>query len=161
MPSNVFVRYEDELSKELCEVAKIKIKSFSEEILIEKEKLQINSLILKFITRLFSTMESAGARFFGKNLNVSENCNEYLICTKICPTSNIYFSDGRIKFGWKCIFCMRCIYNCPNKSISPRFLNFFVLQEGYSIDKIIQNTKTKGRYLFEDKNGFTKDFIDM
>lgn len=156
MPANVFLRYGDELSKELYEVAKRKIKRFADEILAGKEKLQDNGLGLRLITWVISWIESNGAHLFGKFLKVSDSCDRCMLCTKICPTSNISLQGDRIKFGEKCVLCMRCIYKCPNNSIFPRFLKFFVLKEGYDIDRLIKNVKSNEKYLFEEKDGFTK-----
>lgn len=160
MPANIFIKYEDELSKELFEIAKIKINIFSEQILTRKEKLQDNTSILRFVTRIISGLESMGSRFFGKNFKVSKSCNKCLICTNICPMKNITFKNDRIKFGWKCVLCMRCIYKCPNKSISPKIMKFFVLKEGYDIEKIINDSKLKGNFLSKNKQGFLRRLYD-
>ena len=46
-----------------------------------------------------------------------------------------YLTGGKPKFGFKCLMCMRCIYNCPEKAISPRFSKFIPIRKGYSLKK--------------------------
>jgi len=45
--------------------------------------------------------------------------------------------EDKIKFAFKCSMCMRCIYNCPTKAISPYVSKFLPLKGGYSLDKYL------------------------
>ena len=76
------------------------------------------------------------------------------------PTDNIFFHNNRIKFGWNCIWCMRCIYDCPNRAISPHVLKFCVVEGGYNIHSIIKNSKIKGRFITKNTKGYFRHFYD-
>lgn len=159
MPSNVLVRYCDDLVKQLYLVAANRVKKLVNDVISGKINLQKNGIFLRTFTRVFSGGESLGARFFGKGLEVSEFCILCSKCINNCPTGNISISEkNKIKFGWNCILCMRCIYNCPQRAISPRFLKFFVLKDWYDINRIINDPELKGNYVSEKTKGYFRSF---
>ena len=158
MPSNVVIKYEDELVKQLYNVAIIKIKNMSKEILVGKVKLQKNNFFLRIGTYLFNTMERIGVKYLGSYLKTSDSCILCEKCIKNCPTRNISKEDNKIKFSKNCTFCMRCIYNCPNRAITIRYFNFFVIKEGYNIQRIIYDPNVKGNYVSSKTKGFFKHF---
>jgi ferredoxin len=43
----------------------------------------------------------------------------------------------KIAFGKKCLWCMRCIYQCPKKAIDNKYMNVFILKGGYSFKWIL------------------------
>lgn len=53
---------------------------------------------------------------FSKLFEISTSCSKCMLCKKICPVNNIYYTD---KIHWKsnCLTCLRCINVCPNESI--------------------------------------------
>jgi ferredoxin len=158
MPANVLVRYPDQLIKQLYNTAVHRVKTMVKEILSETIKLQKNTFFSTFATTAFSNMEKFGARFFGKNLYVSDSCNHCDICISNCPTNNITKQKGHIRFHMKCTFCMRCIYGCPVNAISPRFLKFFVISPWYEIQAIVDNPAIKDAYISRKTKGFFRHF---
>jgi len=160
MPSNVLIQYNDELVKQLFITAKIKIVKIVTEVLQNKIKLQKNSPMLRIISRLFSRAETLGGKYFGKYLFITDNCNQCNLCIYKCPTGNIYKNNesGKIKFGEKCTFCLKCVYLCPSKSIKSKYMNFFILKNGYNIKTVIENPMLKGIYVTETTKGFFKHF---
>lgn len=158
MPANVVIKYNDNLVKQLYNTAIRKVKKMAEEILLGKVKLQKNSFLLKIFTRIFSTMESSGAKYFGKDLKVSKSCNLCEICIRNCPTNTIYKEDNKIMFNKDCALCMRCIYNCPKMAISPKFFKFFMIKDGYNIQKVINDPNIKGNFISSKTKGYFKHF---
>jgi len=158
MPANVMFKYDDSLIKQLYEVAVKKVKSGTKEILLGKKNLQKNNLWLKIGTYLFNKAESSGASYFGKYLITTDSCNLCGKCIKECPTRNISISNEKIIFGNKCTFCMRCVYICPEKAISNKYMNLFVIKEGYNIQNVIDDPKIKGNYITHKTKGYFKHF---
>lgn len=158
MPANVAIKFEDELTKQLYEAAKSNVKRHAEEIINHKKRLQKNPLWLRIISYLFSLMESEGAKMFGKHLIVNDDCNLCGKCVQECPTENIIKENGDIKFDKKCALCMRCIYNCPKNAISSKYMDFFIIKEGYNIKPVINNPEIKGNFLSEKTRGFFKHY---
>ena len=81
--------------------------------------------------------ERVGCKVFGRTLVVGGGCTSCGICASGCPTGNIVMVLDRPKFAWVCCLCMRCVYACPEAVIKPRIMKFFVLKEGFNLDKII------------------------
>lgn len=158
MPSNWAIGYDDAFSKQLCYVAIAKTEHMAGEVLAGQErKLRINPL-LRWGAKLISRGEDLGARFFGRMLTVSDACVDCGICGDNCPTNNIRREDGKIRFGYDCVFCMRCIYACPQQAIAPRFGTFCVLKDGYDIRAIIANAGLEGNFVTEETRGFYRHF---
>ncbi len=159
MPSNWAVGYDDELARQLCDTAVAKARHMCGEILAGKERLPSIGVIAGIFTRLIGMGEALGARCFGKELRVSEACIDCDTCVDNCPTENIHRQDGRIRFGWDCVWCMRCIYACPQQAISPRFSKFCVLKDGYDIHSIIDDPTLNGKYVTQETQGYFRRFL--
>ena len=160
MPANVLIQYDDELVKQLFITAKRKIFKIVKEVLQNEVNLQKNSPMLRIISYLFSKAETIGGKYFGEYLYVTDSCNQCNLCINKCPTCNIYKDNesGKIKFGKKCTFCLKCVYLCPNNSIKSKYMNFFILKDGYNIKKVIENPMLKGIYVTEATKGYFKHF---
>ncbi|MCK4287373.1 MAG: EFR1 family ferrodoxin [Candidatus Lokiarchaeota archaeon] len=160
MPTNVIIQYEDELIKQLFNAAKRNISKIVKEVLHNESHLQKNSLILRIISYLFNKAETIGAKYFGRYLYVTDSCDQCNLCISKCPTGNIYEdSESReIKFEKKCTFCLKCVYLCPNNSIKNKYMNLFIINNGYNIRKVIKNPRVKGIYVTEATKGYFKHF---
>ena len=147
MPANVFLGYREAFIKKILLTAEKRAKKLSRKIVSGEKSLHGNPLWLRFSTWIFSRIESFGTSFFGKDLKVNNSCNSCGLCEKICPMENIKIVNGKPKFGWKCLICMRCIYKCPQDAISPRIFGFFKVKNYYNINK------------FKDINSEPPEFI--
>lgn len=160
MPCNWILKYSDEFSKQLYNIAKTKIKFFCSEIDDQKKRnLKINFFLWIFLVSI-GVLEDFGSRFFGKDLFIIDSCKLCKKCIKNCPTDNIVFINNKIKFKWNCIWCMKCIYDCPNGAISPHFFKFCVVKGGYNIRSIINNSKIEGQFITKNTKGYFKHFYD-
>jgi len=137
MASNWLVRTEDALAKRLYTAAVAKTAHMSEEVLAGEEREMRAGLLSAALAKAVSVGEAFGGRAFGRLLRVTDACIDCNTCIENCPVQNIRRQDGEITFGWDCLWCMRCIYGCPTQAISPRFMRFCVLKEGYHIRDLI------------------------
>lgn len=160
MPSNVAIRYDDALIKQLYNATARKARVMAGEVLSDVRKFQRNSLPLRLLTRAFSSAESLGCCFFGRSLRASKACARCGTCAKNCPTGNISMTERKVKFGWRCVFCMRCMYACPKKAISPLVARFAILEDWYDLGKIAADESILGNYLSKDTRGYYKPMYD-
>jgi len=56
--------------------------------------------------------------------------------------SGLIKDTRKLKFGIKCMMCMRCIYNCPTKAIELRISKFIPIRNGYSIKNYLSEKFT-------------------
>jgi ferredoxin len=159
MAPNWIMQYDDTFSKQLCYVAIAKAEHMAGEILAgKKRELKIN-LLLRWLTKLVSYGEDQGARQFGKALSVTDACIDCGLCVDNCPTGNIRRENGQITFGNDCLWCMRCVYACPQNAIASRGFGFCVLKDGYDIRAIIANADLEGNFITEETRGYYRHFV--
>ncbi len=169
MPSNILVKYDNRLVKQLYDKAVEVARATVAAILSGQRKLQHNGLLWRALTWGFSTAEGWGARFFGKHLHASDACTLCGKCARECPMGNISIVDGdgtaaRVRFGWDCVFCMHCVYACPVSAISPRGLGFVVLDDGADgsrpcdLQRVIADPNLTGDFVSKDTQGYFKSF---
>jgi ferredoxin len=158
MPSNVLIRYRDPLVKQLYVTAVRHVKTMEHDILTGIKRLQNNTIISTILTAGFSSMESIGARFFGKHLTINDSCNHCGICIRNCPTTNISENAGRILFDKQCVLCLRCIYECPEQAIIPRYLKFIVIHPWFDVKKIGTDPSIKETYITQKTKGYFRHF---
>jgi len=119
-PSNVAVRVGDDIVVRLYQVTERKVREAVSEILSGEKRLQENQFWLTAVSILFSGGETLGARFFGRfHLRAGSACTLCGKCARECPLGNIRVKGGKVSFGFNCIMCLRCIYGCPAKAITP------------------------------------------
>lgn len=132
MPSNIAIPTEEWIARMLLEVLPEKVKRIVDDV----ENGIIRRTRPHFIDRVFSPigkMEKYGARFFGKHIRVSDDCNGCGWCVNNCPTGNILLNSGRPEFAYSCLTCMNCIYGCPKKALKPGIGKLIVLKLGYDL----------------------------
>ena len=94
------------------------------------------------LVSLLGRLESPASRLFGLELHASEGCTSCGTCWNECPQGNIRRGrDGRPRFGFDCLMCMRCIYNCPENAIAPRISKFIPIKGGYSLSRYVSGKR--------------------
>lgn len=160
MPANVLFPYPDEFAKQVCNEAIVRAGIMSDELISRKERRGKPGLFGRF-SAFISYFEHFGALFFSRYMmRAKSSCTKCGACVKICPSGNIALKNGGISFGWKCLICMRCMYRCPAKAISPYCMDFLVFKDGYNIEKIAANHKLSGNFVNNDTKGYFKHFRD-
>ena len=132
MPSNFASHAGAQLNKQLIDALPKKTAQMIDDILSGKRK----STHPKLQDRFFASIgkgEHLGAKFFGASIRTSKQCNQCGLCIRNCPKKNIQMKEEKPVFGFHCILCLRCIYACPRKALSPGILKFFVLKEGFDL----------------------------
>lgn len=89
--------------------------------------------LLDTILSVLGAFEKTGAKLFGSHIKPGTACNGCGICAALCPTGNIRIEAGKPVYGNKCVTCMKCLYGCPQKALSPRYGKFIMLKEGFSL----------------------------
>lgn len=132
MPSNFAIQAEQQLNFRVINIMPLKVKTIIADILSGKKNITQPKIQDRFLA-VMGKMEHLGARFFGRFIKVSKACNQCSACVRNCPKKNIQIKNGKIKFGFGCMLCLKCIYACPCKALSPRILRFFVLKSGFNL----------------------------
>jgi len=141
MPLTFIMNFPEQTNKLLIKESQNRILEISASIIqLKKSKKQLlkRSKILNFLGKA----EQFAARLFGLELYADKSCNSCGICWKNCPENNItQGKSGKPTFGFNCLMCMRCIYNCHQQSISPRFSKFIPIKKGYSLSKYLEDNE--------------------
>lgn len=88
--------------------------------------------------RLFSRinrLESRGCKMASRHWLANSNCTLCGLCVRDCPTQNISVKGSKIEFGDKCIFCLRCWWNCPVRAIDHPYAKQVLLKQPYKLEK--------------------------
>lgn len=140
MPSNFAVQAEDQLNLMLINAMPKKVEQILTEILSGAENIT-KPLLLDRLFAYMGRVEHFGARVFGTFIHASKMCNQCRLCVKKCPTKNIHMKKGTPRFGLRCMWCLKCIYSCPQNALKPRILKFSVLKEGYNLKEMSKKAK--------------------
>lgn len=134
MPLTLIVPFPDEMVTELKQNADTIVKDLSSKIENSVEE-HLDIPIKAKIVNILGKAEGPAARLFGgTELHADKSCTSCGLCVERCPEHNIKFNKKEIpKFGFNCLMCLRCIYECPTKSITPRFAKFIPIKGGYKI----------------------------
>ena len=159
MGSNFFLAYPENLTKQLYETAKIKVKHIKHDILNKNERIRSSGFLLKAFSLLAYKGEAIAAKHFGKKLRANENCVLCGKCVRRCPRENISIENDMLVFSDKCIWCMRCLYECPQQAIKPGIMKSVVLKKSYNIQSIIQDESIPADYVNENTKGFYRHFL--
>src|SRR5574340_935586 len=137
MPSNWLVAYDDRLNRQLVEAARERVEAAVQRILEGERRFTSNALPLRLLLKAVSCLEDrVGAKRFGSQLVTSAACTRCGKCVRDCPAGNIRLEEGGVRFGRSCLWCMRCIYSCPETAIHGRYLDLFILDGGYDLASI-------------------------
>lgn len=158
MPSNIIVPFPAPLIKQLYRIAEGQCRDFASQVLGEDDSIHHDPEHIALFSRIFSKVETWGAKVAGGHFRATESCTYCGICSDGCPTSNITDDGGELVFHDRCILCMRCIYQCPSGSLVNPYLKFFVLKEGYDNDPILSDASIPGEYLTSATRGYYKRY---
>jgi len=142
MPLTFILSFPEDIIKAQLENANVLIQTLANNIINDVVSRKEIALKSKVISKM-GKIEPGAARLFGLELHAKKSCNKCGLCVRECPENNIRIDEkNKIRFGFKCMMCMRCIYNCPQKSITPRVSKFIPIKNGYSIERYMTNDFT-------------------
>lgn len=149
MPSNWAAKTKEPLASLLIQILPAKVKKAIDALLsgtVQRSSPHKKDLLFSYIGRI----ETYGAKMWGHFLKAESSCIGCGLCAKECPSGNITMKNQRPRFGGKCHMCMRCIYQCPVKAITPRIAKFVVLKDGYDLSLPSQEEPFES---FQNKEG--------
>jgi len=158
MPSNIIMPFLPPLIKQLYRLADVHSIDFAHQVVEDEVYLHKDSKAVDIFSRIFSKVESWGARVAGKHFRITDTCTSCGICADDCPTGNVTINDDRPSFQDRCILCMRCIYRCPSGSLVNPYLGFFILKDGYDNSPILSDEGISDEYLTSGTRGYYKRY---
>ena len=161
MPYNIHFKYDIDFVREILE---------KDQKLI---KIMIHNLENGVVEKIKSKWIYNFAAFFVAIVKVAGNINSFLYkvekdkcincmkCVKECPEKNIYVKGDKIKFHHHCDMCMRCSFFCPTNAIKIGFLDWWgwKVNGDYKLAKLNDDKAPIKPYITEDSKGFYKCFI--
>ncbi len=89
-----------------------------------------------------------------------DKCIKCMKCVNDCPEKNIIVDKkGNIKFKHHCDMCMRCSFYCPKDAIKIGFLQGWKVNGDYHYDELKKDNSPCKPYITENSEGFYKCFI--
>jgi flavodoxin/Pyruvate/2-oxoacid:ferredoxin oxidoreductase delta subunit len=138
MGSNFLLPYPEAFVKLLYEIAHQKVEHIIKEIHENMVRRSYSNTLLNKMTSCVQKAENKyGRKQFSRSLNISSKCIKCMKCYQNCPVDNI---DNELSFRNTCIMCMRCIYNCPTHAIYSKNMQFCIIDKGYNLQQIINQT---------------------
>jgi ferredoxin len=135
MPLTLVMAFPKDVKVKTIEVASKRILEISD--MIKND--EISNRVVKLKSKLINTigkLENPASRLFGLELHAKKNCTSCSICWNSCPEYNIkQGKNNKPKFGFSCSMCMRCIYTCPEKAITPYISKFLTIKNGYKLEE--------------------------
>jgi ferredoxin/flavodoxin len=139
MPANCLIAYDDALCAMLLRAAPIKAEAFVSELLSGNGK-RLRPRPLDRVAARLCAAEKFGGRMFGRQLKALPGCTGCGWCASHCPRGNIALEGGRPRFGGRCVVCLRCLYGCPKRAITPGIGKSFILSQGFDLNVLEART---------------------
>jgi ferredoxin len=141
--SNWISGFRSDVVRQLYQIARHKVKISCDEMDEGKTRLMKAGFPLSIMIGVVAFLHDRLTWVLGKDYAVSSACNLCGKCLRNCPTGNIVVKNGKIRFKLSCLWCMRCIYGCPQNAIHHRLLSFTVLPSGYDVKKILESASAE------------------
>ena len=155
MPSNFLLQAKQQLNFDLINILPQKVNKIIADIMSGKKNI-LHPKLQDRILAFFGKTEHFGASMFGVSIHASKACNQCGLCVRNCPKKNIRMKNGRPKFGFRCLWCLKCIYSCPRKALIPRILKFSVLKRGFDIK---QMNKVASQETFNSEHSYSQNIL--
>lgn len=135
MPYNIIFRHNDSAVYKMWTVAQRLVPADVKAILRGDTFLPKKMFMGGFLAWVLRC-EHWGAHIIGKMFKANKQCVNCGLCQKLCPINNIRTNKkDKIKFGGKCMMCMRCVFNCPKAAIDMRILKSWKVNGEYSFEE--------------------------
>ncbi len=139
MPLTLVTAFPEDMVQKQISEARETVRVLAKDIQTDAVYQTTISTKAKWLRRL-GPVESTAARLWGLELHANKNCIQCGLCERECPEGNIRLTEGgKVKFGFKCIMCIRCVNQCPTQAISPRISKFIPLKGGDDIQRYVNN----------------------
>ena len=159
MPYNIHFRFEDAFVKEIMAYNRKLSKVLVSNVLNEEKHFLKSNFVYSFVAWIIGIQRpgaTINSYFYKADM---QKCTKCLRCVRDCPTKNIAYQDGKIKFQHHCQMCMRCSFFCPTDAINIGFLNGWKVNGAYRFKAIDGNNDLKLPYIDQNAKGFYRCFI--
>jgi ferredoxin len=154
MPSNMVLRYEERLVKQLLLKAERVAKRAAEGIANTEVSLPRETVVARLTTWLFGGAPRRGARWFGRHTRVSAACIGCGRCARECPTGNIRLEGERPRFARECALCLHCFYACPEKALTPILGRWLLIDGWYDLPALARDDAVPADFLSDETRGY-------
>jgi len=159
MPCNWIFSYERRFNLQIIDKAKQKAVKHAQELILGTCSLMPIHRGWSFIARFIHYLEiNYGRKQFAKALRVTKACSHCGHCIRNCPVRNIYKGERFIYFGENCLWCMRCVYDCPSKAIEASSMQWCIIKGGYQLRHYTEATDTNRTFITSKSSGYWKHF---
>lgn len=136
MPANALATTPEELSLRLLRIIPDKTEQVVNDLMSGVSRRTDPTLVNRGVSFLGEALKLPfGGLLFGRQIKVKDQCNGCNLCAKRCPMGNIKMIEGTPHFRKRCAVCLRCIYGCPKKALSPGIGRLFVLKD-YNLNRL-------------------------
>jgi ferredoxin/flavodoxin len=139
MPANCFMKYSATLHAMILKAMPEKVERAVGEITARVGRRTKPYIVDRVLSKIGALVKKLG-KSFGKKLHASSLCNGCGWCAQHCPTGNIVMQNEKPVFDGKCAICLRCIYGCPQKAIEAGAGKKLLIQDGFDLEKIEEQT---------------------
>ena len=140
MPSNFLTTTDDRLSFLLLKTLPKKTEQIVKDV-TSGVRCRTKPFLKDRMLSYCAEIERPMARLWGRHIKVQDRCVGCGICSTGCPSGNITMQSDKPVFGHNCQLCLKCIYQCPLKALTPGFAKMIILEEGYNLSCIEQKMK--------------------
>ena len=159
MPYNIHFRFDDAFVKEIMIYNRKLSKILVENVIKGKKSFLKTNILYNFLAWAIG-IQRPGATINSYLYRTDMNkCIKCMKCVRDCPTHNIYYEDGKIKFRHSCQMCMRCSFFCPVDAISIGYINAWRVNGAYRFFEIEKNEALPLPYITRQSKGFYRCFI--
>ncbi|NCA96877.1 MAG: hypothetical protein EOM77_01640 [Bacteroidia bacterium] len=159
MPYNIHFRFDDAFVKEIIWYNRKLSKIAVYNLLHDRESFLKTNIFYNFLAWVIG-IQRPGATINSYLYRVKmDKCIKCMRCVKECPTHNIFFSKGKIRFHANCQMCMRCSFFCPTDAINIGYLNGWKVNGEYHFAQIERNESLPLPYIKADAKGFYRCFV--
>lgn len=140
MPYNIIFRHSAGMAGKMWQTAKALVPVDTDEILKGEKHLPKKMFLGGFLAWVLR-VEHWGAHVNGIFYRASrKKCIGCGMCERTCPVDNITVEKTecgayKVRFGCKCIMCVRCAFKCPTSAIDIGMFKAWKVNGDYELDK--------------------------
>ncbi len=161
MPYNIHFKFDYEFVREILRKDEKLMRILVDDLENGRVKRIKSKWIYNFAAKFVRIVNIAGDinSFFYKV--DKDKCIKCMKCVRDCPEKNIRFEKGKIKFAHSCDMCMRCSFLCPTDAIKIGFLDSWGwrVNGDYKLKEIKKDTSPVTPYITDKSEGFYKCYI--
>lgn len=158
MPYNILFRYPDSLVKQMYLYSDA-LCAVLAKALVAGERSDFRFNPLRVFASIIFRIQWPGARLNGRLYSVNmKKCVKCMRCVKDCPERNISFKGGRFRFSGRCVMCMRCAMLCPADAVNVGLVRFFKVSGAYEFNRLLRDACVPADFINPNTKGYFRLF---